>query len=70
MIEEDIDKKINSKKKTFAPVAFGSKVFSSTEAQLKMSIYCKEFLAIYHAILEYSHILWETDTTDTRNDRQ
>ena len=25
-----------------------------------MSIYCKEFLAIYHAFLEYSHILWET----------
>ena len=24
-----------------------------------MSIYCKEFLAIYHAFLEYSHILWE-----------
>ena len=58
MIEEDNDKKINSKKKTFAPVAFGSKVFSP--AQLKMSIYCKEFLAIYHAFLEYSHILWET----------
>ena len=58
MIEEEIDQKLNSKKKTFAPVAFGSKVFSP--AQLKMSIYCKEFLAIYHAFLEYSHILWET----------
>ena len=58
MIEEDNDKKINSKRKTFDPVAFGSKVFSP--AQLKMSIYCKEFLAIYHAFLEYSHILWET----------
>ena len=58
MIEEDPNKKLNSKKKTFAPVAFGSKVFSP--AQLKMSIYCKEFLAIYHAFLEYSHILWET----------
>ena len=51
-------KKLLSKKKTFAPVAFGSRVFSP--AQLKMSIYCKEFLAIYHAFLEYSHILWET----------
>ena len=47
LIEEENDKKVNSKKKTFAPVAFGSKVFSP--AQLKMSIYCKEFLAIYHA---------------------
>ena len=58
MIEEENDKKLNSKTKTFAPVAFGSKVFST--AQLKVSIYCKEFLAIYHAFLEYSHILWET----------
>ena len=57
MIEEEKDRKLNSKKKTFAPVAFGSKVFSP--AQLKMSIYCKEILAIYHAFLEYSHILWE-----------
>ena len=57
MIEENDEKKILSKKKTFAPVAFGSRVFSP--AQLKMSIYCKEFLAIYHAFLEYSHILWE-----------
>ena len=57
MIEENNDKKINSKKKRFAPVALGSKVFSP--AQLKMSIYCKEFLAIYIAFVEYSHILWE-----------
>ena len=55
LIEEENDKKLNSKKKTFAPVAFGSKVFAP--AQLKISIYCKEFLAIYHAFLEYSHIL-------------
>ena len=25
-----------------------------------LSLCCKEFLAIYHAFLEYSHILWET----------
>ena len=57
MTEEDNNKKINSKKKTFAPVAFGSKVFSP--AQLKMSIYSKKFLGIiYHAFLEYSHLLW------------
>ena len=58
MIEENDDKKLLSKRKTFASVAFGSRVFSPS--QLKMSIYCKEFLAIYHAFLEYSHILWET----------
>ena len=58
MIEENDNKKILSKRKTFAPVAFGSRVVFPS--QLKMSIYCKEFLAIYHAFLEYSHILWET----------
>ena len=58
MIEENDNKKILSKRKTFAHVAFGSRVFSPS--QLKMSIYCTEFLAIYHAFLEYSHILWET----------
>ena len=57
MIEEN-ERKLFSKRKTFAPVAFWSRVFSP--AQLKMSTYCKEFLAIYHAFLEYSRILWET----------
>ena len=55
VIEENDDKKLLSKRKTFA---FASRVFSPL--QLKMSIYCKDFLAIYHAFLEYSHILWET----------
>ena len=41
MIEENDERKILSKRKTFAPVAFGSRVFSP--AQLRMSIYCKEF---------------------------
>ena len=36
MIEENNDKKLLSKRKTFAPVAFGSRVFSPS--QLKMSI--------------------------------
>ena len=57
MIEDNIDQKIQSKRKTYAPVAFGSKIFSP--AQLKMSIYSKEFLAIYMAFLEFAHILWE-----------
>ena len=58
MIEDNPDQKIQSKRKTYAPVAFGSKVFSP--AQLKMSIYWKEFLAIYKAFPEFGHILWET----------
>ena len=57
MIEDNPDQKIQSKRKTYAPVAFGSKNFS--RSQLKMSIYSKEFLAIYMAILESAHILWE-----------
>ena len=56
MIEENDERNILSKK-TFASIAFRSRVFPPT--QLKMSIYCKEFLAKYHAFLECSHILWE-----------
>ena len=57
MIEDNPDQKIQSKRKTYAPVAFGSKIFSP--AQLKVSIYSKDFLAIYMAFLEFAHILWE-----------
>ena len=57
MIENNPDQKIQSKRKTYAPVAFGSKIFSP--AQLKMSIYSKKFLAIYMAFFEFAHILWE-----------
>ena len=58
MIEVNPDQKIQSQRKTYAPVAFGSKVFSP--AQLNMSMYSKESLAIYMAFLEFAHILWET----------
>ena len=57
MIEDNPDQKIQSKRKTYAPVAFGSKFFST--AQLKMSIYSEEFWAIHVAFLEFAHILWE-----------
>ena len=57
MIEDNPDQKIQSKRKTYVPVEFGSKIFSP--AQLKMSINSKEFLAIYMAFLEFAHILWE-----------
>ena len=57
MIEDNPDQKIQSKRKTYAPVAFGSKI--SSPAQLKMSIYSKNFLPIYMAFLEFAHILWE-----------
>ena len=57
MIEDNPDQKKQSERKTYAPVAFGSKIFCP--AQLKMSINSKEFLAIYMAFLEFAHILWE-----------
>ena len=57
MIEDNPDQRIQSKRKTYAPVTFGSEIFSP--AQPKMSIYSKEFLAIYMAFLEFAHILWE-----------
>ena len=57
MIEDNSDQKLQSKRKTCAAVAFGTKFFSP--AQLKMSIYSKEFLTIYMALLDFAHILWE-----------
>ena len=55
LIEDNPDQKMQSKRKSYAPVAFGSKVFSPT--QLKMSFYSKEFLAIYMAFLNL-HTYW------------
>ena len=49
MIEDNPDQKIQQKTKTYAPVAFGSKYFSSL--QMDMSIYSKQVLAIYMAFL-------------------
>ena len=57
MIEDNSDQKLHSKRKTYVPVAFGSKIFSP--AQLKMFIYSKELLTIYMAFPEFAHILWE-----------
>ena len=58
MIQDNPDQNIQAKPKTYAPVAFGSKIFYT--AQLKLSIYWKEFLAIYMAFLEFAYIWWET----------
>ena len=57
MIEDKPDQKIQSKRKTYVPVAFSSKIFFP--AQLKMSINSKEILAIYMAFLQFAHVLWE-----------
>ena len=57
MIEDNPHKKIRSKRKTFATVAFWSKIF--TPKKIKMSIHSKQIMAIYMVLLEFAHILWE-----------
>ena len=69
MIEDNPNQKIQSKRKMYAPVAFGSKILS--HAHLEMSIYSKEFLAIYMAFLEFAHIFWEvTKPTNVLTDNK
>ena len=58
LTEDDPNQKFTSVKKSYAPVAYGSKTF--IPSQLKMSIYAKEFLAIYYAFKEFGHIFWGT----------
>ena len=50
LLEDDPNQKYNSTGKTYAPIAYGSKLYSPS--QIKMSIYAKEFLAIYMALKE------------------
>ena len=54
LIEDDTLEKYTSTRKAFAPLAYGSKTFSP--AQLKSSIYAKEFLAIFFAFKEFGQI--------------
>ena len=59
MIEDYVKNNKNENRKTYAPVAFGSKLFNN--AQLKFSVYYKEFLALYFALEHFSHYLWGTE---------
>ena len=56
LIKGDPSQKITSIRKFYAPVAYSSNTF--TPAQMKMSIYAKEFLGIYFAFKELGHIFW------------
>ena len=58
LIEDDPNQKYTSTRKTYAPIAYGSKTYSPS--RIKMSIYPKEFLAIYMACKEFGHIFWGT----------
>ena len=46
--------------KSYAPVAFGSHLFSP--AQLKHSIYVKEFLSVQYAFETFEHYIWGVST--------
>ena len=54
LIEDDPNQKYTSTRKTYAPIAYGSKTYSPS--QIKKSLYAKEFLAIYMAFKEFGHI--------------
>ena len=54
LIEDDPCQKFTSIRKSYPPVAYSSTTL--TPAQIKMSIYEKEFLEIYFAFKELGHI--------------
>ena len=56
LIEDDQNQKYISTRQIYAPIAYGSKTYSPT--QIKMSIYAKEFLALYMAFKECGHRFW------------
>ena len=56
LMEDDPNPKYTSTRKTYAPTAYGSKTHSPS--QIKLSIYAKNFLAIYMALKEFGHIFW------------
>ena len=57
MTEDNPEQKNQSNSKIYAPVTFGSKIFST--AQLKISIDSNGFLAVYMAFVELAHFLWK-----------
>ena len=56
MIEDYLTDQKGKTKKTYAPVSFGSRLFTTT--QLKFSVYNKEFLALYFALDRFAHLIW------------
>ena len=56
MIEDYLEQKDGKRKQAYAPVSYGSQLFNAS--QLKMSTYCKEFLALYFALECFSHFIW------------
>ena len=58
--EDNPDQKVQSKRKTYEPVALCSKITFTT--QFKMAIYPEENLAIYMAFPDFDNIVWDTTT--------
>ena len=56
MIEDYLIDQKGKTKKTYVPVSFDSRLFTTT--QLKFSDYCKEFLALYLALDHFAHFIW------------
>ena len=56
MIEDYLIYQKVKTKKIYAPLSFGSRLFTTT--QLKLSVYYKEFLALYFALDHFAHIIW------------
>ena len=56
LLEDDPNQKYISTRKTYDPIAYGSKTYSPS--QIKNSIYSKEFSALYMAFKEFGHIFW------------
>ena len=56
MIEDYLIDQKGKTKKTYAPVSFGSRPFTTT--QFKFSVYYKEFLALYFALDHFAHFIW------------
>ena len=56
MIEDYVTNKAGKELKVYSPVTFGSKIFQP--AQLKLSVYAKEFLAVHFAFDNFAHIIW------------
>ena len=55
-IGDDSNQKLQSSRKTYAPIAFGSKTFNTTKT--KTSIYAKEFFSIYFTFVKFGHLIW------------
>ena len=68
-MDDNPHQKIQTKRKTYSCLAFGSNIFSPV--QLKTSFYSTIFLTIYMSFLEFAHILWQaTRPTVVRTEKR